>query len=97
MMEPVIKLFLEENPDVEYQKVDVDTEFDIAREYDVMSVPTFVGLINGEVSNRVLGAVPKARIEELYTHPVEPHFDSGMIKETDAMGREMFWKDAGRP
>jgi thioredoxin 1 len=97
MMEPIIKLFLEENPDIQYQKIDVDNEFDLARKYDVMSVPTFIGMINDEVSNKVTGAVPKAKIEALFAHAAEPHFESNMIKETDSMGREMFWKDAGRP
>jgi hypothetical protein len=27
----------------------------------------------------------------------QPAYESGMIKETDAMGREKFWEDAGRP
>ena len=27
----------------------------------------------------------------------QPQYESGMIKETDSMGREKFWEDAGRP
>jgi len=27
----------------------------------------------------------------------EPEFESGYIPETDAMGREKFWEDLGRP
>jgi hypothetical protein len=27
----------------------------------------------------------------------QPSYESDMIKETDAMGREKFWEDAGRP
>lgn len=97
MMAPIINLFNEENPDIEYQKIDVDNEFELARKYDVMSVPTFISIIDGEVINRFTGAAPKAKVEALFAHEGKAHTESTLIKETDSMGREMFWKDAGRP
>ena len=43
-------------------KVDVDEEPDLARRYGVMSIPTLVVIKNGEVVNKVIGAVPKPRL-----------------------------------
>ena len=43
-------------------KVDVDEEPDLARRYGVMSIPTLVVITNGEVVNKVIGAVPKPRL-----------------------------------
>ena len=96
MMKPVIELFLKENPDIEYEMIDVDSGFETAHAYDIKSVPTFIGLLDGEIIKRETGAVPKAKIEALWAHQLI-HNESQVIKETDAMGREMFWKDAGRP
>ena len=43
-------------------KVDVDEEPELARRYGVMSIPTLVVIKNGEVVNKVIGAVPKPRL-----------------------------------
>ena len=43
-------------------KVDVDEEPELARRYGVMSIPTLVVIKNGEVVNKVIGAVPKPKL-----------------------------------
>jgi len=35
--------------------------------------------------------------EQLNQYPNSINTDGGEIKETDAMGREKFWEDIGRP
>mmetsp|Transcript_1483 Transcript_1483/g.1569 ORF Transcript_1483/g.1569 Transcript_1483/m.1569 type:complete len:107 (-) Transcript_1483:134-454(-) len=50
---------LANNPDfsnVIFVKVDVDESADIAEQYSVEAMPTFVYLKNGEVKDRLLGA-----------------------------------------
>ena len=44
-------------------KVDVDANPDVAIRYGVSSIPTLLVLKDGEEVGRVVGALPKARIE----------------------------------
>jgi len=66
MMAPII-----ESIDKEYTgklsvvKVDVDQDPDLANQYEVISVPTFLLFKDGKVVNRFTGGLPKAKVEEL--------------------------------
>lgn len=40
-------------------------EEDLAIRYNVMSIPTFIVIKNGEEVNRIIGAVSKTEIEEI--------------------------------
>ena len=55
-MEPIIVQFLEENPDIIYTKIDVDSNVDAARMNNVMSVPTFIIKTDSEEIKRHTGA-----------------------------------------
>lgn len=47
-------------------KINVDDAPDIARRYEVMSIPTLLVFRDGEVAKRIVGAKPKgALVEEL--------------------------------
>ena len=48
---------------VKVGKLDVDQARDIASEYGIMSVPTLLIFKNGEIVDKILGAVPKANLE----------------------------------
>lgn len=65
-MEPVIKMFIDENPDVIYEKVDIDEDPAKALEYKIMSVPTFISYQDNNVTNIVSGAMPKSKLEEMF-------------------------------
>lgn len=65
-MKPIIEKFIEENPDVEYERIDVDINLDKVSEYSILSVPTFVAECDNERIDLVKGAVPKARIEKMF-------------------------------
>ena len=43
-------------------KVNVDEQPELASAFDVMSIPTIFVLKNGEVTNKAMGARPKAQI-----------------------------------
>ena len=63
MMAPVVERIASENPDIKVCKVNVDNEESLAITYRVMSIPTFMVVKNGEVVNRIVGAVDKAELE----------------------------------
>jgi len=46
---------------VEVYKVDVDQEPELAREFGIRSIPTFLLVKEGEVVDRISGAHPKGR------------------------------------
>ena len=55
-MEPIIKQFLEENPDIIYTKIDVDNNIDAVKMNGIMSVPTFIVKRDSEEVKRHSGA-----------------------------------------
>ncbi|TKY65220.1 Thioredoxin H2 [Spatholobus suberectus] len=55
-MEPVIKEMAGKFTDVEFVKIDVDELSDVAREFNVEAMPTFVLMKRGKESDRVVGA-----------------------------------------
>jgi thioredoxin 1 len=65
-MIPVISKFLESNPDVKYTKIDIDKQPELSEQYEIKGVPTFIGMENGDVINRIMGAVPLAKIEGIF-------------------------------
>ncbi len=64
MMGPVVSSIAEEyDGKVKVGKVNSDEESDLAARYGVMSIPNFVFIKNGQVVDRVLGAVPADTLE----------------------------------
>jgi thioredoxin 1 len=61
MMKPVIAEVISERPDLEYVTIDIDTNRDLALQYDVMGVPTFIIEEDNVIKNRVSGAMTKAK------------------------------------
>ncbi|MFP4632544.1 MAG: thioredoxin [Halobacteriota archaeon] len=61
--DPIIDELAEEHPDVEFMKVDVDEEPDVAQEYGVRSVPTIVVERDGEVVEKFIGLTQASDIE----------------------------------
>ena len=62
MLSPIVDQIAEENPHVTVAKINVDDEPELAAQFGVMSIPTLVVLKNGEISNKSVGAKPKAQI-----------------------------------
>ena len=46
-------------------KVDIDSHPSIAQKYAVMNIPTVLYLKNGEMIDKVIGAVPKKKLVEV--------------------------------
>ena len=62
MVVPIVDEIAAERPDVLVGKVNIDEQFDLAREFDVTTIPTLVVLKDGKVVRRATGARPKAQI-----------------------------------
>ena len=44
---------------INFTKIDVDEQQDLAAKYDIMSIPTFILFKDGEEVDRMIGAVPQ--------------------------------------
>nr|ACZ37068.1 thioredoxin h4 [Medicago truncatula] len=56
MMEPILQAMANEFTDVEFIKIDVDELSDVAQEFKVQAMPTFLLLKNGKEVDKVVGA-----------------------------------------
>ncbi|MFO7926219.1 MAG: thioredoxin domain-containing protein [Halobacteriota archaeon] len=61
--DPILDEIAEEYPDVEFEKVDVDKEQDVANEYQVRSLPTLVVENDDGVVERFVGVTQRDDIE----------------------------------
>lgn len=62
MMSPVIDNIAEEVSDVKVCKINIDEEQNLAVKYNVMSIPTFIVIKNGEETARSVGVQDKSEI-----------------------------------
>ena len=65
MMAPVVEEIAKEHPDVLVGKVDVDAEGELAKKFNIISIPTFIVLKGGKVQAQTAGARPKSALEKL--------------------------------
>ncbi len=66
MLSPVLEEIRQEvSEDIVIGKIDVDENFDIARSYGIMSVPTLLVFKKGEESLRSIGLKPKQAILDM--------------------------------
>ena len=65
MVVPMVAAIAEERSDIKVGKVNIDEEFELARQFGVMTIPTLVVIKNGQVVRQVSGARPKQQILEL--------------------------------
>ncbi|KAK3413346.1 hypothetical protein EUGRSUZ_I01913 [Eucalyptus grandis] len=56
MMEPAVSAMASKFADVEFAKIDVDELSDVAREFSVQAMPTFVLVKKGKEVDRIVGA-----------------------------------------
>ena len=65
MIAPVLEEVAAERADILVCKVNVDEEQELAISYGISSIPTLLVFKNGQVVNKSIGAVPKAKILEM--------------------------------
>lgn len=66
MLAPVLAEIAAEHPEYKICKVNVDEEGDLAARFGVMSIPSLFVIKNGEITKHAMGAMPKARILDLF-------------------------------
>jgi thioredoxin 1 len=59
MTEPIVEQLATEVKDMTFVKVDVDQNQDLATQYSVFSIPTFMIFKNGKVASQFVGAMGK--------------------------------------
>ncbi|MCC8247616.1 thioredoxin [Saccharothrix luteola] len=63
MVAPVLEEIAAENPEkITIAKLDIDANPSIARDYQIMSVPTMILFQNGKPVKQIVGAKPKAAL-----------------------------------
>ena len=62
MMGPVLDELAQEMPEVQFRKVNVDEEPELAKQYGIMSIPALKLFKNGKVVNEQVGFAPKPMI-----------------------------------
>jgi thioredoxin 1 len=71
MMEPVLKELAEENEGITVGKLNVDENPAVATKFDILSIPTLLIFVDGQVAKKLVGAMPKKKLaEELAAYTV---------------------------
>ena len=65
MVAPKVEEIAAEREDILVGKINVDEEMELAVQFGIISIPTLVVMKNGEVANKAVGYMPKAKILEL--------------------------------
>lgn len=65
MLAPILEDVADECEDVQICKVNVDENFSLAEEYNVMSIPLLIVFKQGSIYKKSVGAIPKEKIIEL--------------------------------
>ncbi|MCI8567929.1 MAG: thioredoxin [Bacilli bacterium] len=65
MLSPIIDEVEHEMSDIEFLKIDVDKEEELARKFGVMSIPTVIIFKDGEIKSQNVGFMSKDEIIEM--------------------------------
>lgn len=65
MVSPLIDEIANERTDIKVGKINVDEEPELARRFDIMSIPTLIVIKNGKIVNQSIGVKPKETILEM--------------------------------
>ena len=66
MIAPILEEIAVEQENIKIAKVNVDDSPDLARRYEIMSIPALIVFENGERAKKLIGAKPKgALLEEI--------------------------------
>jgi len=63
-MEPILEQLAADHAEIAFTKLNVDDNFQTASRYDILSIPTLLVFRGGEVQRKMIGAQPRAKIED---------------------------------
>lgn len=64
-LSPAVDELAEQTPTIKFGKVNVDEQQDLASRFQIMSIPTLISFLNGNVHKTSVGLVPKNAILDL--------------------------------
>ncbi|WP_295340838.1 thioredoxin [uncultured Subdoligranulum sp.] len=62
MVGPLVEEIAAEHPEIKVGKINVDEQPELAAQFQIMSIPTLMVVKSGKITQRVVGARPKAQI-----------------------------------
>lgn len=62
MVVPVVEEIAKEREDIKVGKINVDEQMELARQFNIMSIPTLVVIKDGKIVNQSMGAKSKSAI-----------------------------------
>jgi len=62
MMEPVLHELADEYDSIQVGKLNVDENPAVATKHDILSIPTLLVFVNGDVAKKLVGAMPKKKL-----------------------------------
>lgn len=65
MLDPIVEEIEGEYSNVVFGKVDIDQQTELTIKYGIRNIPTMAVFKNGEVVERLVGALPKQKITEV--------------------------------
>ncbi len=65
MMGPILEKIASEHPEYKIGKVDVAEEGELASQFGISAIPTFIVFKNGKEAAKSVGAMPEAAVLEL--------------------------------
>ena len=65
MIAPILDEIAEERTDIKVGKINIDQEYELARQFGISSIPTLMVLKEGRIIRQSTGAMPKNKILEL--------------------------------
>ena len=63
VVSPILEQINSERDDLRVVKLNVDENPNTAVRFEILSIPTMILFKNGEIAKKVVGALPKARLE----------------------------------
>jgi thioredoxin 1 len=64
---PILEQFAEEQPAIEFTKVNIDENPSFASRFGVLSIPTVILFENGEPQETIIGARPRGYFENAFS------------------------------
>ena len=64
---PILEQFAEEQPSIEFTKVNIDDNPNFASRYGVLSIPTVILFEHGEPQETIIGARPRGYFENAFS------------------------------
>jgi thioredoxin 1 len=64
---PILEQFADEQPSIEFTKVNIDDNPNFASRFGVLSIPTVILFENGEPQETIIGARPRGYFENAFS------------------------------